>query len=347
MRATINDIAKKAGVSKTTVSFAFNSPSKISKETCARIMEIAREIGYMPDPVARTLATRQTGSIGLLLPQTVQEIFLNPYISEILRGVGAVCDREGISLGVFSPLKGALAQTIRNAAVDGIITVGIGPGMDVLDIFYLRGLPFVTVDGAFRDAPVPGDPVNVGIDDALAAESLMDAVLDSGHRDIACLTLENVAISENGDFFSRTSDARLAGFNRSIARHGLAAGGACALSALRTPATIAGGREAARQLLDGERRPSVIVCLADAQALGVYDECRARGLAIPDDLSVTGFDDIPFGELLSPPLTTVRQPGFAKGETAARLLVDLINRRPAASQVLPATFVPRGSLGKR
>ncbi len=340
MRATINDIARKAGVSKTTVSFAFNNPTKISKETFARIMAIAEELGYVPDPVARTLAMKQTGSIGLLLPQSIQEVFLNPYISEILRGIGYVCDKEGLSLSVLSPLKGVLTQTIRNAAVDGIITLGIGPGMSVLELFNQRGLPFVTIDGGFSD-----NLVNVGIDDEKASEDLMEAVLSRGHTNIAVFMLKNVSLPDSGDHFSLTNDQRLNGFNKSLKRYGLAFGNHTGITVCHSEVTPESGRLAAREVLSRAKSPSAIMCLADIQAIGVYEECAKRGLSIPHDVSVVGFDDIPFSVHMAPPLTTLHQPGYEKGELAAQTLVNMINKQPVKSVCMDTSVIIRSSLG--
>lgn len=339
MRTTINDIARKAGVSKTTVSFAFNNPSKISAETLLRIMNIASELGYFPDPVARTLAMKQTKSIGLLLPQSIQEVFLNPYIAEIMRGIGFVCDREGLTLGILSPLKGVLANTIRNAAVDGIITLGIGPGMSVLELFHQRGLPFVTIDGASGEGLV-----NVGIDDEKASENLMETVLSKGHREIAVFTLKNVVLSDSGGHFSLTNDVRLNGFNIALRRYGLSSGSNSGVRVYSTEVSVESGKIAAREVLAGKRKPTVIICLADIQAIGVYEECRAEGISIPEDISVVGFDDIPFSQFMNPPLTTLRQPGFMKGETAAQILVEMIGKLGVSSVLLQTEMMVRHSL---
>lgn len=126
MRVTIRDIAEKAGVSKTAVSFAFNNPERISTQTRSRIRQIAEELGYVPDPVARTLARRRIGSIGLLLPQSVAEVFRNPYMAELLQGIGAVCQREGLTVSLIPPVKGMISLAIRSAMVDALILVGIG-----------------------------------------------------------------------------------------------------------------------------------------------------------------------------------------------------------------------------
>jgi alanine racemase len=302
-------------------------------------MDIARELGYVPDPVARTLAMKQTGSIGLLLPQAIQEVFQNPYISEIMRGVGYVCDKEGLSLGVLSPLKGVLTQTIRNAAVDGIITLGIGSGMTVLELFHQRGLPFVTIDGGNGS-----DLVNVGIDDEKAAERLMEAVLAQGHRDIAVFMLKNVTLADNGDHFSLTNDYRLSGFNRALAKYGLSIGAHTGIHVYHTEVSVESGAATAKEILAAAKRPTAIICLADVQALGVYEECAKEGLSIPGDISVVGFDDIPFSAFMSPPLTTLRQPGYQKGEIAARTLVEMINKQTVSSTIMETEVVIRGSL---
>jgi len=333
MRATINDIANRAGVSKTTVSFAFNSPSKISKQTCERIMGIASDLGYVPDPVARTLAMRQTGSIGLLLPQSIHEVFQNPYIGEILRGIGGVCDREGLSL--------VLTRNVRNAAVDGIITFGIGPGMSVLELFRQRGMPFVSIDSGAGD-----DFVNVGIDDEKASEKLMDMVLSSGHREIAVFALKNVTLDESGDHFSLIYDRRLKGFSRSLAKHGLSFIASDGIRVCHTYVSVESAALATRALLGEKKRPTAIICLADVQALGVYDECRAASVAIPKDISVIGFDDSPFSAFMTPPLTTLRQSGSAKGEKAAQTLVDMLAKKTVASTVLETEIIMRGSCGQ-
>lgn len=328
-----------AGVSKTTVSFAFNNPGKISRETCARIMDIANQLGYVPDPVARTLARKQTCTIGLLLPQPISEVFINPYITEILRGIGTICDREGLSLSLLSPLRGVLSQTIKNAAVDGIITLGIGPGMSVLELFPRRGLPFVTIDGGSGEGLV-----NVGIDDDKAAEELMECVLAKGHRRIAVFMLHNVVLSGEVTHFSLINDYRLNGFSRALARHGLGFGMHTDIQVYATESSRESGRVIATEILQGPRPPTAIICLSDVQALGVYEACADGGLSIPDDISVVGFDDMPFSRFLHPPLTSLFQPGFEKGEIAADMLVRMIAGMPVVSRTMETAMRLRGSL---
>ena len=150
---------------------------------------------------------------------------------------------------------------------------------------------------------------------------------------------------ENGDHFSLTNDNRLSGFNAALQRHGLSMGAHTGIQVYHTEVSMRSGRETAREVLARPRRPTAIICLADIQAVGVYEECKVLGLSIPGDISVFGFDDIPLSPFLSPPLATVHQPGFRKGETATRLLVDLINKKTPTSVTLETELILRESLG--
>ena len=109
-RVTINDIAKQAGVSKTAVSFAFNMPGRLSSETAQRILDIARQLGYAPNPIARSLNTRRTNAIGVIVPQDISDAFSNPFFAQLVRGIGHVCNLEGMSLMVVPPMRGSLLE---------------------------------------------------------------------------------------------------------------------------------------------------------------------------------------------------------------------------------------------
>ncbi len=330
MRATIMDIASKAGVSKTTVSFAFNCPDRISRDTYERVMRVANELGYMPDPVARILARRRTGAVGLLLSRPIEDCLRDPHAVEILRGIGSVCRREGLTLEILESARGGMDDAIRNAAVDGIVAVGVAGASGVsggADLIGRRDLPLVTIDGIAREGTV-----NVGIDGRRAGAEMMEAALARGHRAIAILSA--------GDF----ADGRVAGLTDALARRALPPPGAGETRLVAADATAEAARAAFSDLLSSGFRPSAVLCLSDVQALGVYEECAARGISIPADISVVGFDDIPFAQFLSPALTTVRQSGFDKGARAASALAALIAGGSPESVVLEARLVMRSSL---
>ena len=339
MRVTIKDIAARAGVSKTTVSFALNDPKRISEGTRKRVLEAVAELGYEPDSVARALATKRLGAIGLLLPQALPEALENPYLCELMRGIGEVCEDHGVALSMLPPIRGMVEEAARRAAVDAILAIGLGPDTEVSKILFRRHLPFVTIDGAATDF-VP----NVGIDDEGAAEILMSHILGLGHRRIGVLRLRAEAWTPQGDSdYSPVSHRRMAGFAGALARHGIELGGRDAPYIVAVE-SYEGGAEAAKRLLAEAEKPlTAIVAMADIVALGACDALRAKGYSLPLDMSVAGFDDIPLAGRASPSLTTIRQPGLEKGASAARIAFELLEGGKPEGRSLDIALVERES----
>ncbi|GAB1484935.1 LacI family DNA-binding transcriptional regulator [Treponema sp.] len=339
MRVTIKHIAELAAVSKTAVSFAFNDPSKLSRKTYEHIMAIATREGYVPDPIARSMTTKRAGAIGVLLPQAIQDSLRNPYVAEVLRGIGTVCHQEDLFLTVISPLRGFLSQAIRTAVVDGFVALGVEATSEIAELIKQRQVPFVTIDG---------DPdmaqINIGIDDTAAAMTVMEHVLSKGHRRIIIMTLHSDTATSEEERYSDTGARRMEGFRRALKSHGLSLEGEDILTVMAEP-NSQDALEAISPLLD-THKPTAIVCMSDAAAHGAYRACRAAKLRIPEDVSITGFDDTPLAELLDPALTTVRQPGLNKGSHAARAVVDLIHGQSAASFLLPTELMVRSSVAE-
>ncbi len=344
MKVTIKELAERAGVSKTAVSFAFNNPSRISKETYNRIMTIANEIGYFPDPVARILATKTTQTVGILFPQPVAEILTNPYIAEIVRGAGAVCDKEGFSLALLSPVKGIINHTIQNAAVDGMIILGVDKNSDVHSTFKQRNMPYVTIDAGETDGFV-----NVGVDDGVLAEKLMDILLDNGHRHITVCPLNPIAVELSEDTsnleHTTTSDVRRRGIARSIEKHGLKENDSVFLEFTTIGTNSEECYERAKVFFQENTESTAVFCMADVQALGFYKASRDLDLVIPDSLSIVSFDDLPMMDVVSPGVTTAHQSAYDKGCTAAKLLFSQIAGEKPESVLLDSFIVERGSVG--
>ncbi len=345
MKVTIKELAEKAGVSKTAVSFAFNNPNRISKETYNRIMTIANEIGYFPDPVARILATKTTQTVGLLFPQPVAEILSNPYISEIVRGAGACCDAEGYALALLSPLKGIINHTIQNAAVDGMIILGVDKNSEVHSSFKQRNMPYVTIDAGEADGFI-----NVGVDDGLLAEHLMDILLDNGHRNITVCPLNPIAVELNDSptkpDHSTTSDVRRRGIARSIEKHGLKENESVFLDFVTIGTNLEESYKKAKEFLQSDHASSAVFCMADIQALGFYRAARELNLTIPSDLSIVSFDDLPMTDVVNPAVTTAHQSAYDKGYNAACLLFNQISGESAESILLESYVVERASVAK-
>lgn len=341
MKVTIKDLAEKAGVSKTAVSFAFNNPKRISEETYKRIMKIAKEIGYSPDPVARILATKQTGTIGVLFPQAVSEVFQNPYIADLIRGIGTVCDREGLALTLLSPMKGILNNTIQNAAVDGMIIIGVDKDSSVHSAFKMRNMPYVAID-----AKCNADYINVGIDDRTMAESLMDVLLDNGHKNILFCALKPIAMDLAEPDQSTTIDERQKGIQDSIRKHNLPDNTIDSYTFIESETSFESSYKIAKQVLQKEDRPTAIYCMGDIQAFGFYKAATELGINIPEDLSVVSFDDLPLTGILYPELTAIHQPSYEKGVAATEILVKRIAGEDCKSVRLNATLVKRNSVAQ-
>jgi len=336
---TIKDIAALAGVSKTSVSFAFNSPERISAETYERIMTIAREQGYSPDPIARILSNKKTKNIGIVLPQSISVFFQNPYLGELLRGVGSVCDQEGFAVSVLSPFKGIVSQTILNAAVDGILIMGISKDSEVHTTFRQRSMPYVTIDAA-----EVGDFVNVGIRDVELAKQLMDILLKNGHRKICFCLLQSISSNLQKADTSGTREARLNGILLSAKEYGLTEEEKNDFYFMNVPATLSDAYDKALSVLKKKERPTAVFCMADVQAYGFYRAAQVLGLSIPDDLSIVSFDDLPFTETLAPGLTCVHQSAYKKGRIATKLLFKMIAGQECESAILEANIKHRSSV---
>lgn len=328
-------MAERAGVSKTAVSFAFNSPERISKETYERIMAIAQDLGYVPDPVARGLARRKTQCVGILLPQSIASVFQNPYITELLRGVGEVCEKEKFSILVLSPLEGIFTHAVYNAVVDGVIILGAASASAVQQVCRQRGLAYVTVDAGFS-----GDCINIGIDEEEASYQLARILLDVGHRRLCVCTLQPLSETLESSGSSETIRHRRQGIQRALDECG--AGGE--VQYLEVGAACESALAAARSILSQDQRPTGIFCMADVHAYGFYGAARELGLAIPRELSVVTFDNLPQSQLLHPRPTAVDQPGFQKGWLAATELFKLLEADEAQSVVMDFQILKTGSV---
>lgn len=335
---TLATIAEAVGVSRMTVSNAYNRPDQLSPELRARILEVARELGYGgPHPVARTLSRGETGSIGLVLDYPLTLAFTDDATIGFLHGVAAMCEERALGLSLVPQIAGRDAALVRAALVDGFV-VYCTPEEDArLQAVYERGLPLVLVDYESR----PGRST-VSIDDRGAARATAEHLLALGHRRFGIvLPFDQPATTgrEAQDTATRyVGIERLAGWGMALEAAGVDWSTVPVASALGSGR--AAGRRAAASLLDRADRPTAVIALSDELALGVLEAAAERGIAVPSQLSVTGFDDIAEAGHASPPLTTVRQPHARKGSEAVRLLLDA---QPGESVHLPTELVVRAS----
>jgi DNA-binding LacI/PurR family transcriptional regulator len=330
-RVTIADVANAAGVSKTAVSFAFNNPERLGQATLERVLGVAHDLSYTPHPAARALSTRRSGTIGVLIPQRLSAVFANPFLGELIQGLGELCEEHDLTLLLVPPLDGSLELAIRHASVDGFISLGLGPDDRALGVIDGLGIPTVLIDS--EDS---GTHPVLNVDDRGGAEAAANHLLMLGHRRLAVMVLPPA----RGQMSSTpTANRRLAGYQAAIE-----AAGAPAPVSIAAGISVAAGVRAFESLPSGSQAPTGLLAMSDMAAIGVLNAARSRGVRVPIDLSVVGFDDLPISAWTNPPLTTVRQPIVEKGRLAARMLIQLMNGKGVDSPApLSTTLVVRGS----
>ena len=330
-RVTIADVASAAGVSKTAVSFAFNNPERLGQATLERVLGVAHDLGYTPHPAARALSMRRSGTIGVLIPQRLSVVFANPFMGELIQGVGELCEEHDLTMLLVPPLDGSLEGAIRQASVDGFISLGLVPDDRAIEVLDGIGVPTVLIDSEES----PSHPV-VNVDDRSGAEQAARHLLDLGHRQLAVVVLPPVRAERS---YTPTATRRLAGYNTAIE-----AAGAPTPHLVTAGISVAAGARAFGSLPGGRRRPTGVLVMSDMAAIGVMNAAKASGMRVPEDLSVVGFDDLPVSAWTNPPLTTVRQPIVEKGRIAARMLIERMKGKSVASPApLGTTLVVRES----
>lgn len=336
-RPTIKDIARESGYSKTAVSFAFNDPSRISDKARIQILTTAERLGYIPDPMARNFSLRRHLSIGFLLPQVVQFSLQNPYTLQVILGIGNVCEKYGYTLTLIPPLHDSITLAVRNAAVDGLITMGMQVEMEIVGVMQTRLLPYVTIDGT-PDAQMP----SVNIDDEMASYEIMHLVLEAGHRNVVLVSLSEDAFASPSKAQS-VPNKRLRGYKRALSEAGLALDEE---QVLVSECTMQEGLRMGRAILALSKRPTCVVAMSDIVAIGCMLAFKQAGIRVPQDISVVGFDNIDESTCIMPQLTTVDQPAKEKGRLAAEALFTMINKETLESAhiEIPYRIIKRESL---
>jgi len=327
--ATLASLAAELGVSRTTVSNAYNRPDQLSPELRRRVLETARRLGYPgPDPMARSLRTRQAGAVGLLLTEALAYAFCDPAALRFLEGLALACEEAGRGLllvpavapcGAPGTAMPSHVTSVHSAAVDGFVVYSVPDDDPHLAAVLQRPVPTVVCD-----QPMVTGVDRVGIDDRAAMLAIVRHVLELGHRRVGVLCMRlgrernagPVSLTRARETYSHVQRARLSGVRAALSEAGVDAGN---LWTIECPEhTQAAGQAGAAALLERDSLLTAIVCTSDVLALGALAEAERRGLDVPAGLTITGFDGVPEAERLG--LTTVRQPMLEKGHTAGRLL---------------------------
>ena len=331
-KARLSDVAKVAGVSPATVSRVINSPEKVSAELRERVGAAVEKLHYVPDGAARALASRQSRTIGAVVPTLDIAIFA--------AGITALQERlseAGYTLllanAEYDPKKAAQeVRALVERGVDGLVLVGGSHAPDVYKLLLNRRIPYVNTYHYGSDKKHPC----IGVDNRLAAGRVVDYLYDLGHRDFAVITSP---VKDNDRIAARRD-----GFLEQLAAYGVKAP---ARRVLEVPYTMADGRIALRSVVEGRRRITAVICTNDVLAIGALFECRALGVAVPQALSVTGFDDLDLAMHVDPALTTVHVPAREIGQRAADLILARIDQTEVPERVeLAANLILRASTGR-
>jgi DNA-binding LacI/PurR family transcriptional regulator len=344
-RVTLQTIADQVGVSRMTVSNAFSRPDQLSAELRERILSVAHELGYVgPDPTARALARGTTGAVGVLLTDSLQDAFTNEVATAFLSSIVEGLAPTGLALTLLTSDGRDDVVPARDIAIDGAVVYSCHVESAARDWLLRRKVPLVYVD----QDPVPGIS-SVNVDDRGGARAAAQHVVDLGHRRVAILN--TVVDGTRGIVEDPLAEARGHPPRQRMF------GWLDALEAAGIRPTVAQTRndgaehtrEAARSLLTHEPRPTAVLCFSDLLALEVIRVARQLGMAVPEDLSVVGFDDSPAAQHGQPALTTVRQDVAAKGRLASDALAVAIEsaksgvRARVRHRVLPTELVVRES----
>lgn len=328
----IQDVARLADVSTATVSRALASPERVSPQARARVLEAIAKTGYVPNPAARSLRSQKTYMALVVLPDLA-----NTFFSKILRGIEETLFEAGYGM-IISDLDGSPEKEAHFAAftaagrVDGAILLnghlfgqsraGEGPPAKI-------GIPLVALCEAIPFSSIP----QIEIDNRAAASRMTQHLASLGHRSIAYVSGPQNNILERERFLGYQDGLREAGlpFDPALVLPG--------------DYTIESGRAAGRDLVARATRPTAVFCTSDEMAIGLIRTLLSAGLKVPDDISVAGFDDIDFAAVAEPALTTIRQPRRELGQTAAAVLIALLQGRSTPRRIcLETELIVRDSV---
>jgi LacI family transcriptional regulator len=327
--AKLSDVAQLARVSTATVSRALTQPGKVKPATVVRIRQAVQTLGYVAHGAARALASRRTHTVGAVIPTLDNAIFANT-----AHALQRALDDAGYTLLLAShefdaDVEARVTQALVERGVDGLVLLGTTHHPDVLRMLDTHQVPYVLTWALDASGRHPC----VGFDNRAAAIRIAGHLLELGHREFAMISGVTAGNERAGE--------RLEGVRQALAARGIALASG---RVLEKPYTLSAGREGLREMLSGSPRPTAVICGNDVLAIGALAECHARGLDVPRELSVTGFDDLEMAAVVTPALTTVHFPTAELGSYAAQHLLARLAGKPfAMCTELPVELVVRAS----
>ncbi|HDZ9155685.1 transcriptional repressor PurR [Vibrio cholerae] len=331
--ATMKDIARLAGVSTSTVSHVINKSRFVSDEIAERVNNAAQQLNYTPSALARSLKMNRTKTIGMLVTTST-----NPFFGEVVKGVERSCYHQGYNLilcnteGDNQRMKASI-NTLLQKRVDGLLLMCStleGERLDVFDRY--PDIPIVVMDWGpilFASDKIQDNSLQGGY---MAAKHLMEC----GHKEIGCIT---------GPLIRHQAQMRYEGYKRALAEAGIAINPDWIVE---SDFECEGGYQAFEKLYERGKLPSALFVSNDMMAMGVIQAASQRGLRVPDDLSLIGYDDVHIAKFMTPALTTIHQPKYRLGKAAVDTLLYRLENPDTTAQVvqLEPTLVVRNSVRK-
>lgn len=329
---TLEDVAKKARVSTATISRCLNSPDQVAVHTRSRVMEAVKSLGYSPNFGAKALASRRTNTVGAIIPTMANAIFASG-----LQAFQQELTEHGATLLVASSYYDPVIEEQQIRAMiargaDGLLLIGKVRDKQIYQFLEQHNIPFVIAWSFGRQT----NRSFVGFDNGAAAFALAERAIELGHRHFAFLSAER-------KYNDRARD-RVTGVKRALKKHGI---DPASMLIEEVPYSIREAGAAFKSVIQKQRKTTIVMCGNDVQAVGSVKQARALGLAVPGDISITGFDDLELATVVEPAITTVHVPHREMGKLAAEVLISrMIGGSEHKRIKLPTYIVERDTLGR-
>lgn len=331
----LEDIARQAGVSRSTVSRVVNDHPNVKDDVRKRVQDVIQLTGYHPNAAARSLASQRSWTIGLVLPQSISSFFTDPYFPHLTKGIAQACNQYDYTFALF--LVGSkedeekiFPRVSRKGLLDGaIVQAGNRGDQGIINRLASSNLPTVVAGRPFH-----GENLSfINVDNVKGAHEAVSHLVKLGYKRIGTIC---------GPAHSSVSADRLNGYRAALTEHGQIVDESLIAEG---DFTEAGGYIAMQKLLVG--RPDAIFAASDMMAVGAMRSIREAGLNVPDDIAIVGFDDLPMPAHTGIGLTTIRQPVVTFGEKAVEILIDLIENgiQPPRHVIMNTELVIRESCG--
>ncbi|MHB8806852.1 MAG: LacI family DNA-binding transcriptional regulator [Anaerolineaceae bacterium] len=333
---TLEDIAQKSGVSRSTVSRVLNDHPNVSKKVREHVKEVIQQTGYQPHPAARALVSNRAWTCGLILPRTINSFFTDPYYPCLIQGIAQACSKQDYTFSLF--LMGdkededrMCSRVSRRGFMDGILFQSDQRNDILVDQLVDSGIPLVILGRPFQGKKIS----YVDVDNVESVETAIQYLVDTGHKRIGTIT---------GPQNTTVGIDRKIGYKQTLQKNNIPIDEALMVEGTFTEES---GYMGMKQLLP--IKPDAVFAASDQMALGAMRAVREEGLEIPKDISIVGYDDFPMVSPARPALTTVRQPVAKFGFEALKMLISLVEDglEPSRQVILQSELIIRDSTRDR